>query len=151
MRLTTPPHTSPARPGPARSLARWSCAVDNASCPRAPTRSNVLLRMPLCRLMASAGIFLAVVWSRRTAVDRIGYVVDVFNVMLYASPLALAWKVGVIYELSFSDCCRRDRFHRHDGWSLFLFFFRAPESERKPLLFSVRFETNRDSWGCFAP
>lgn len=46
--------------------------------------------------MTSAGITLAVVWSRDTAVDRIGYVVDLFNVLLYASPLALAWKVGGI-------------------------------------------------------
>lgn len=44
-------------------------------------------------VMTSASIVLAVVWSRQTAVDHVGYVVDVFNVMLYASPLALAWKV----------------------------------------------------------
>ena len=49
--------------------------------------------------MTAASIVVAVVWSRKTATDHIGYVVDVFNVALYSSPLALAWKVGVLY------CC----------------------------------------------
>ncbi|CAM9526766.1 unnamed protein product, partial [Hapterophycus canaliculatus] len=43
--------------------------------------------------MAIAAGVIAVVWSEETAADRIGYFVDIFNICLYASPLALAWKV----------------------------------------------------------
>ena len=43
--------------------------------------------------MASAGFALDNMWSRHSAVDHIVSIVYVFDVMLYASPLVLLWKV----------------------------------------------------------
>lgn len=76
-------------------------------------------RAPSFRLMAISAIVIAVVWSNDTAADRIGYFVDIFNVCLYASPLALAWKVrisqglGVQGRRAFAcclSCCLRKSF-----------------------------------------
>lgn len=44
--------------------------------------------------MTFSAVFVSVL-SSDTATDSIGSFVDIFNVCLYASPLALAWKVGV--------------------------------------------------------
>lgn len=43
--------------------------------------------------MTTTGLTIALVWSKDTAEDSVGYFVDFFNVGLYASPLSLAWQV----------------------------------------------------------
>lgn len=43
--------------------------------------------------MASSGFALDNMWSRQSAVEHIVPIVYVFDVVLYASPLVLFWKV----------------------------------------------------------
>lgn len=43
--------------------------------------------------MITASVVISVIWSTKTATDHLGYVIDLFNMLLYGSPLSLAWKV----------------------------------------------------------
>ncbi|CAM9332929.1 unnamed protein product [Sphacelaria rigidula] len=43
--------------------------------------------------MWTAAVTITLLSSRKTATDRLGYIVDFFTMLLYGSPLALAWQV----------------------------------------------------------
>eukprot|EP00904_Undaria_pinnatifida_P004396 jgi/Undpi1/13958/HiC_scaffold_9.g03609.m1 len=75
------------------SVYLYTCWNDKREHVRREAWCIFLSALFVIMLMTAASIVVAVVWSRKTATDHIGYVVDVFNVALYSSPLALAWKV----------------------------------------------------------
>lgn len=56
-------------------------------------QSGIFFFYPCGRLVASARVAADNMWSRQSAVDHMVFIVYVFDVMLYASPLVLLWKV----------------------------------------------------------
>lgn len=52
------------------------------------------VRFLIGRLITGSAIALSILWDRKMATDHVGYVIDFFNVLLYGSPLRLAWKVS---------------------------------------------------------
>ncbi|CAM9454620.1 unnamed protein product [Scytosiphon promiscuus] len=70
-----------------------NCRHDKREHVRREAWSIVSGALLIVTAMAVSATVIAIHWSRETSSDSIGYVVDMFNVCLYASPLALAWKV----------------------------------------------------------
>lgn len=98
--LTPPPHreVGPLRRRGMVFVHLRVCPSNDAStfCPLlSPPAVISHLHLFCFRLVVVLSVVSVSILSSDTATDSIGSFVDIFNVCLYASPLALAWKVGL--------------------------------------------------------